>query len=185
MQFGGDLDGHVKESFARVLVSQNSGQDFGARGLSLEGNKERKMEDYKSEWHRQDNKDLVLGFISAVSTCNFDQLAAVLSPDAVWIIPGDSLVSGPARGVMGIWHRCQMIRSYNVRLDFRHMLYSPYSNLVAAVLRNTGIRQVGYQGRGIMKFDEDVTQVYHIRNGKIHLIVNFISDLDNLNTYFQ
>jgi hypothetical protein len=26
------------------------------------------MEDYKKDWHRQDNKDLVLGFISAMST---------------------------------------------------------------------------------------------------------------------
>ena len=143
------------------------------------------MNDYLKEWHRQDNKDLVLGFISAMAQCDFNQLRAVLSPNVVWTIPGDSLVSGPAPWMARYWKRCQMIHAYNVRLDFQHMLYSPNSNIVAAVLRNTGIRRVGYRGEGIMKFEEDVTQVYHIENGKIQSIVNFISDLENLNNYFQ
>lgn len=143
------------------------------------------MTDFQKEWHHQDNKDLVLGFISAMARCDFDQLRAVLHPDAIWSIPGDSLVSGPAYGLRGIWRRCQMIHAYNVRLDFQHMLYSPSDDVVAAVLRNTGIRRVGYRREGIMKFEEDVTQVYHMKDGKIQSIVNFISDLDNLNNYFQ
>lgn len=144
------------------------------------------MSNYNEEWHRQDNKDLVLGFISAVSSCNIDQLNAVLADDCVWSIPGDSLVSGPANGVYEILKRCEMIRDYNVRLDFQQMLYSDNIDAVAAVLRNTGIRRTGYRGQATIKFDENVTQIYHIGDsGKIELITNFVSDLNNLNDYFQ
>lgn len=140
----------------------------------------------REEERRQDYKDLVLGFISAMSHCNFDQFRAVLSPNIVWTIPGTSLVSGPAHGLNGIVQRCQIIRAYGVRLDFQHMLYSPYSNVVAAVLRNTGTRRVGNQGGTVIKFEEDVTQLYEIGDdGKIESITNFISDLNNLNYYFQ
>lgn len=141
---------------------------------------------YDEEWHRQDNKDLVLGFISAVASCNIDQLSAVLSEDCIWSIPGDSLVSGDAHGILGILERCKMIRDYNVRLDFQQMLYSDNIDVIAAVLRNTGSRRTGYRNQATIKFDENVTQVYHIGNsGKIELITNFISDLNNLNDYFQ
>ena len=144
------------------------------------------MTDFQEEWHRQDNKDLVLGFISGMSQCNFEQLHAVLSPDVVWTIPGASLVSGPASGLPAILQRCQIIHDYNVRLDFQHMLYSMDSDVVAAVLRNTGIRRTGYQGKAVLRFEEDVTQVYHIGDdGKIRSITNFVSDVDNLNDYFQ
>lgn len=144
------------------------------------------MTNFQEEWLRQDNKDLVLGFISAMAHCNFEQLRAVLSSDVVWTIPGDSLVSGPARGLDAILQRCQMIHDYNVRLDFQYMLYSADDDVVAAVLRNTGIRRTGYQGKAVLKFDENVTQVYRIgEDGKIKSITNFISDLDNLNEYFQ
>lgn len=142
--------------------------------------------DFREEWHRQDNKDLVLGFISAMAQCNFEQFRAVLSPNVVWNIPGTSLVSGPAYGLDAIVGRCQMIRAYNVRLEFQHILYSPYGNLVAAVLRNIGMRRIGHEGGGVIKFEEDVTQVYEIGDdGKIQSITNFISDLNNLNYYFQ
>lgn len=142
--------------------------------------------DFQTEWRRQDNQDLVLGFISAMAQCNFEQFRAVLSPNVVWNIPGTSLVSGPAQGLDAIIQRCKMIRAYNVRLEFQHILYSPHSHLIAAVLRNTGMRQIGYQGKGVMKFEEDVTQVYEIGDdGKIQSITNFISDLNNLNYYFQ
>lgn len=144
------------------------------------------MTDYQEEWHRQDNKDLVLGFISAVAQCNLEQLRAVLSPDVVWTIPGDSLVSGPAQGIPAILERCQLIRDYNVRLDFQHILYSADIDVVAAVLRNTGTRRTGYRNGAVLKFEEDVTQVYHIgEDGKIESITNFISDVNNLNDYFQ
>lgn len=144
------------------------------------------MTDFQEEWHRQDNKDLVLGFISGMAQCNFEQLRAVLSPDVVWTIPGASLVSGPARGLPAVHRRCQIIHDYNVRLDFQHMLYSMHSDVVAAVLRNTGVRRTGYQGEAVLSFNEDVTQVYHIGDdGKIRSITNFISDINNLNDYFQ
>lgn len=147
---------------------------------------ENNVTDYEKEWLRQDNKDLVLGFISAMAKCDIEQFESVLSPNVVWTIPGTSLVSGPAYGIDGIIKRCQIIRNYNVRLDLQHMLYTPYDNLVAAVLRNTGMRRIGYRGEGVIKFNEDVTQVYEIGDdGKIQSITNFISDLDNLNYYFQ
>ena len=143
------------------------------------------MTDYTTEWHRQDNKDLVLGFISSMATCDRGQMTAVLSPDVVWTIPGESVVSGPARGIDGIMRRCQIIHAYNARLDFQHMLYSDEPDTVGAVLRNTGIRRIGYQDRGVIQFYEDVTMVFQIADGKIQSITNFISDLDNLNNYFQ
>lgn len=111
----------------------------------------------EEEWIQQDNKDLVLGFISGMAKCNTQQLGAVLSPDVVWTIPGDSLVSGPARGLPAVIERCRLIHDYNVRLDFQHMLYSIDTNTVAAVLRNTGHRRTGYQGKAVLKFEEDVT----------------------------
>lgn len=148
--------------------------------------KKKTMGDFQDEWHQQDNKDLVLGFISAMAHCNFEQLSAVLSSDVVWTIPGDSLVSGPARGLRAVLRRCQMIHDYNVRLDFQHMLYSMDIDTVAAVLRNTGTRRTGYQNKAVLKFDEDVTQVYRIgEDGKIRSITNFVSDVNNLNEYFQ
>jgi hypothetical protein len=144
------------------------------------------MTNYEEEWHRQDNKDLVLGFISSMSKCNIAQMAAVLSPDVVWTIPGDSLVSGPAYGIDGIFQRCKMIHDYNARLDIQRMLYGPYKNFIAAELRNTGIRQIGYQNRGVIEFDEHVMMLFHIGDdGKIKSITNYISDIVNLNNYFQ
>lgn len=144
------------------------------------------MTNLQKEWRWQNNKDLVLGFISGMAQCNFEQLRAVLSPDVVWTIPGDSVVSGPAHGLPAVIQRCQIIHRYNVRLDLQRVLYSPYDDIVAAVLRNTGVRRTGYQGQAVMKFEEDVTQVYQIgEDGKIQSISNFISDIDNLNNYFQ
>jgi hypothetical protein len=60
------------------------------------------------------------------------------------------------------------------------------ADVVAAVLRNTGSRRTGYKGRTLLRFNEDVTQVYRIGDdGKIRSITNFISYVDNLNDYFQ
>jgi len=141
---------------------------------------------YEEDQLRQDKKDLVLGFISAVAQCNRAQLSAVLSPNVVWTIPGQSLVSGPASGIDGILERCLMIRDYNARLDIQRILYGPYYDSISAELRNTGMRKTGYRNSGILNFDEHVMMLFHVGNDrKIDSITNFISDLDNLNVYFQ
>lgn len=134
-----------------------------------------------TQYGRGKNEETAKAFVEATHSCDASLLSEILSEDAVWTIPGNSVVSGPARGRPQIAHRCQIIRDYGVTLNIERILHGSSDDVIAFQLHNTGVK--GDRKQDV--FDEYLTQVYSFdKSGKITSITNFIENVEMLNIYF-
>lgn len=134
-----------------------------------------------TQYGRGKNEETAKTFVEATHSCDVSLLNEILSDDAVWTIPGKSVVSGPAQGRGQIARRCQIIRDYGVTLNIERILHGSSDNVVAFQLHNTGVK--GKQKQDV--FDEHLTQVYSFdKSGRITSITNFIENVEMLNSYF-
>lgn len=120
-------------------------------------------------------KNVAEAFIAALRAGSKSALQAIMVDDIAWSLPGNSPMSGEARGVDAILQRSEILRSYGVKIEIEHVVYGFRD--VALHLHNTGKRD----GRIL---DEHLTTVCHLDGDKIRRLDTFISDVEMLNAFF-
>lgn len=122
-----------------------------------------------------EKKQLAENFIEGLTRHDEMLLSSILTDDIVWSLPGESPMSGEARGVPAILNRADTLRGYGVKIEIEHVVYGLED--VALHLHNTGKRA----GRVL---DEHLTTVCRLRGDKIYRLDTFISDVPMLNVFF-
>jgi uncharacterized protein len=102
-------------------------------------------------------------------------LASIFTEDVVWSNPGQTRISGEARGLDAIMKRAQDIADWGVKIELEYILYG--LSEVALHLHNTG-------NKNSRIFDEHVVIVFIFRDGRISRLVAFLSDIPMMNAYF-
>ncbi|GAB2699411.1 nuclear transport factor 2 family protein [Kitasatospora kifunensis] len=118
---------------------------------------------------------LVEAFRTSLQTSDWALFRSLLTEDASWTLPGDNKISGTAEGVDAVVERVKLIASYGVNFEFLRPLYS--RDHVALSLHNTAERD----GRVL---DEYLSTVCFLREGRIHAIETYLSDVPGMNAFF-
>ncbi len=121
-----------------------------------------------------ENKNVVLGFVEALSSGNVEAAKATLADDATWWIPGSLPVSGTHRGKKAIFEDF---------LGQAQALFQP--NSVSIQVRNTigegDCVAVEWVARGKSAKGRSYENYYHLmfelRNGKIQAIREYVDTL--------
>src|SRR5215469_14872197 len=122
-----------------------------------------------------EKRDIAQKFISGLTTRDSGLLRTILTDDVVWSLPGTSLMSGETHGVDAILNRSEILRSFNVNIEIRHVVFG-FTD-VALLLHNTG-----KEGHAFL--DEHLATVCRLDGNKIRRLDTFISDVQMLNSYF-
>jgi ketosteroid isomerase-like protein len=123
----------------------------------------------------QEKKTIAQDFIRGLGSRDSNLLRSIMTENVVWSLPGESPMSGEARGVEAILKRANTLHGFNVKIEIEHVVYGLQD--VALHLHNTGC----YAGKVL---DEHLTTVIHLDGGKIRRLDAFISDIPMLNAYF-
>ena len=123
----------------------------------------------------QEKKTIAQDFIRGLGSRDSNLLRSIMTENVVWSLPGESPMSGEARGVEAILKRANTLHGFNVKIEIEHVVYGLQD--VALHLHNTGC----YAGKVL---DEHLTTVIHLDGGKIRRLDTFISDIPMLNAYF-
>ncbi len=124
-----------------------------------------------------DDDKLYIGntFLSALKNDQWDVMRSIIAPDAVWTLPGTSVLSGPANGVDAIINRAKGLKHFGVKFQLKHMLYGLQG--VTLSLHNTAIRDN-------LLLDEQVAIVCQINDGRITSMTTYLSDVAGINRFF-
>jgi ketosteroid isomerase-like protein len=114
-------------------------------------------------------------FLRATGMKDWAAMRLIVADDAVWALPGTSLISGESQGGDAVVARAQQLSNYGLNVALERVLYGPAG--VAVSLHNTG-------RRGDLVLDEHLTNVVRVRDGKITGIDTYVSDLEMLNSFF-
>lgn len=122
-----------------------------------------------------DQLQVTQAFLRATGTKDWVAMRSIVADDAVWALPGTSLISGDSRGGDAVVARAQQLSNYGLNVAIERVLYGATG--VAVSLHNTG-------QRGGLALDEHLTNVVRVRDGKITGIDTYVSDLATLNAFF-
>ena len=122
-----------------------------------------------------ENRKLAELFLASLRTRDADLLRSILHAEAVWSLPGDSVISGEARGADAVIQRAQTIRDHGMTFTLKGLLVGHHG--AALSLHNTA-------RSGELVFDQDLATVLSIRDGKVAQIDTYMSDVEMVNTYF-
>jgi ketosteroid isomerase-like protein len=114
-------------------------------------------------------------FRSAQLAGDRDRLSAVLDHDVVWVLAGDNVVSGEARGITAVFARFDQLASFGVRIGIEQITVG--RDGAALIMHNTG----NHAGRTL---DEHLVSTLKIENHRITRIDTYLSDLDMMNAFF-
>jgi ketosteroid isomerase-like protein len=114
-------------------------------------------------------------FLAGLRGADRNSLAAVVTEETVWSLPGESLISGEAKGLDAIHRRTQAIADYGMNFELKHLLIGRHG--VAASLHNTA-------QHGGMIFDMYLATVMTIRDGKVVALDTYMADIAMLNRFF-
>jgi uncharacterized protein len=123
----------------------------------------------------QDKRKIAQDFLRGLRDRDANLLRSIMTNDVVWSVPGESLMSGEARGVDAILKRAATLANFNVKIELKHVVLGLHD--VAVQLHNTG-------KFGDKVLDEHQTTVIHLDVGQIRRLDTFISDVEMLNAYF-
>lgn len=123
-----------------------------------------------------DRKHLAETFIASLRAQDASLLRTICSESVIWSLPGSSLVSGEAVSIDGIMKRAHGLATRHVSLEILHVLYGFEG--FAIMLNNTGT----FEGRVL---NEYLTTVAQVRDGRVHRLDTYISDVGMLNEYFK
>jgi uncharacterized protein len=104
-------------------------------------------------------------FLTALKSRDWIQLKSILKEDAVWTLPGKSLISGEALGADAIIRRAQTIVNFGVNFELKHILLG--RDGAALSLHNTA-------RRGELILDEHLATVMDISDGRITYIKTYL-----------
>ncbi len=114
-------------------------------------------------------------FLTGLRTRDADLLRSILHDDAVWSLPGNSLISGEARGIDAVIRRAQTIKDHSMTFTLKQILVGHHG--AALSLHNTA-------RHGALTFDQDLATVLSIHDGKVTAIDTYMSDVEMVNNYF-
>jgi hypothetical protein len=114
-------------------------------------------------------------FLIALRSHDWDLMRTIMAPDIVWSLPGSSRISGEAHGVDAVIARCQIITSYGLNFDLKHVLYGQFG--FALSLNNTA-------KRGDLVLDEHLATVCCLREAAISRIDTYLSDVPMADAFF-
>jgi uncharacterized protein len=114
-------------------------------------------------------------FLHATAAKDWVAMRSIVADDAVWTLPGTSLISGEIRGGDAVVSRAKKLAEYGVNVTIERFLYGLSD--VTLLLHNTS-------QRGDIVLDEHLCNVCRIRDGKITTIDTYVSDVEMINTFF-
>ena len=114
-------------------------------------------------------------FLTGLRTANRELLQSIMTADAIWSLPGNSSISGEAKGIDAIHRRAQTIVDHGMNFELKHILIGHHG--VAASLHNTA-------KHGGMTFDLHLATVLSIREGKVAALDTYMSDIKMLDRFF-
>jgi len=114
-------------------------------------------------------------FLDALKNNKWDVMRSIIADDAVWTLPGTSLLSGRAAGVDAIIARAQGLKHFGVKFQLKHLLFGLHG--VTLSLHNTASREN-------LELDEQVAIVCEIADGKISSMATYLSDVAGINAFF-
>ncbi len=123
----------------------------------------------------QEKRQVAEIFLEGLRNRDWDQMRSIMTEDIVWTLPGNSKISGAARGVNAVIERAQTIVSYGLTFTLKHILIG--QNGMALSLNNTATR-------GELNLDEHLATVCSLRDGKISAIDTYLSDVEMANAFF-
>jgi ketosteroid isomerase-like protein len=129
----------------------------------------------ETEMTHQEKRTIAEEFLRGLRNRDANHLRSIMVEDVVWSLPGESLMSGEARGADAIANRATTLASFNVEIELEYVVFGLHD--VAVLLHNTG------QNNGKV-LDEHLTTVMHLEGDKIGRLDTFISDVGMLNAYF-
>jgi uncharacterized protein len=119
-------------------------------------------------------KEIALTFIQSLQQRDPLLLKTVLTDNAVWSLPGASLIGGEAVGADAIVARGQFLGEHGVNFELLHVIYG-YEGM-GIMLHNTG------KCRGKV-LDEFLSSIFKLQGNKICRIDTYITDVPMLNAY--
>jgi uncharacterized protein len=125
--------------------------------------------------NHDDKQRIAETFLLGLRTRDWDLLRKIMTDDIVWTLPGHSRISGEARGLEAVIERAQIIVSYGLTFNLKHILEGQAG--LALSLRNTAERQ----GKIL---DEHLATVCQLREDRICSIDTYLSDVDIVNSFF-
>jgi ketosteroid isomerase-like protein len=122
-----------------------------------------------------EKKEIAKTFLTALRSRDWDMLRILMTEDIVWSLPGESLISGEARGTDAVLQRAQTIVRFGVTFTLKHILIGQSG--VALSLNNTAKRNT-------LNLDQHLATICSLRDGRISRIDTYLSDVDMLNAFF-
>jgi ketosteroid isomerase-like protein len=126
----------------------------------------------------QENMDLVRSGFAAFSTGDMATLKSLFAEDAIWHMPGSSVVSGPKKGRDAI-------------LSFFGELMERSGGTFAVTLKDlasSGDRvyalQHAHGERDGKTLDRDAVNVFHVSDGVVTEVEEFFHDTDDSDTFW-
>ena len=114
-------------------------------------------------------------FLASLKNNDWETMRTIIAQDAIWTLPGTSLLSGEAIGADAIINRARGLKHFGVKFQLHHILYGLHG--VTLSLHNTSIR-------GDLILDEQVAIVCEIREGEIVGMTTYLSDVAGINAFF-
>ncbi|WP_266181437.1 nuclear transport factor 2 family protein [Dyella humicola] len=118
---------------------------------------------------------LARGFHAALVKRDWAAIRNLLADDATWVLPGENRISAPAEGADAVVERAQLIASFGLNFELKHILVSRHN--VALSLHNTADREG-------LRLDEYLSTVFFLKGDKIGAIETYLSDLPGMNAFF-
>jgi ketosteroid isomerase-like protein len=125
--------------------------------------------------NHDDKRQIAETFLLGLRTRDWELLRKIMTNDIVWTLPGHSRISGQARGIEAVIERAQIIVSYGLTFNLKHILEGQGG--LALSLHNTAERH----GKIL---DEHLATVCRLREDRISSIDTYFSDVDMVNSFF-
>ena len=70
-----------------------------------------------------DKKQITAQFYAAINARDVGLMKEILTDDVVWSLPGNSLMSGEARGAEAILRRAEILHDYGVNVEVERVVF--------------------------------------------------------------
>jgi uncharacterized protein len=120
-------------------------------------------------------RELARRFQTSLASRDWMMLRSLLADDADWKVPGNAKISGHVEGAEAIVERFASVTRYEVNFAMQNVLFS--RDNFAMTFHNTATQ-------GDRKLDMRLATICRVSRDKIGNIETFVSDVDQLNTFF-
>jgi ketosteroid isomerase-like protein len=115
-------------------------------------------------------------FLAAYSRRDWPALAALMTADVTWELPGEGRIAGRAEGVDAVLNRIRLIVGGGTTTELLHVLVGQRN--IALSLHNTGQKPDG------RVLDEFLVTLLRLDGDRIAAIETYLSDVPMMETFF-